>query len=725
MAGVTFRLIKLMFLGLISFTLLIPQLACAEGYDITYDDPSYDVEDMFGGPIGGYEHIDIIQINSHEANFGTHLVLEITVVGLITDSEDISYSFYLMDGEEDVYNICYSDGVCTGYDYEDGSSDVLQATGSGSETLEVRIQISEVDDISDYDYYAEASEYDDVNNVYPWDRAPDEEDDWYDDDDYWYYYGVPVMITEPRPQSTVYGTRTIKGVTDYWGSDMESVEIQIDSTYSGGWQAASSYDSWETWSFEWDTTSYSDGEHTINARAYDGTEYYYDSIYVFVDQSSKSSPRTMNVPELLVGTVLEYEIDYPADIYSFYEDTIIDAEMVMAVIDIETIEVDNKEYEVYAVEMTMTLSMTLVFDDETMTIKAEMDGTQWLRVSDLATVKTDMDMTMTYSYFGMSGTENQETTSTCDPPLDTYNFPISIGETWEATSTVTTTTKTSGSIYSDSEETDVSDSNQEYEALHVEDVTVTAGTFETFVIWSGDSSDSTLGGGTSLFSSGSGYTLTYYSPEIGFPVKTESYDNNRDLQASMELISFEKGKGQDTASTSGVLQLPFYLLLIPILVIIILASVMIAKRRRREKAAGEPQAQYARTGAAIPNYQSQPNAYVPSAYTASPSQYPSQVYPIQTVSYAQPVAQQSVYYGHPRQVYAVQPFQYTPSVSPAYISRSFSPQPTRTVGYPPQLRQPQSSMVEVECPNCARVFSVPSKSAKVQCPFCKTTGRME
>lgn len=724
MAGVTFRIVKAIFISLIFVALLLPQSAFAEGYDITYDDPSYDVEDMFGGYISGYDYLDITQIRSYETNFGTHLVLEMTVMGLITDSEDISYCFYIMDGEEDVYYIYYSDGVCTGYDYEDGSSSVLQATGSGSETLEVRIQISEVEDIIEYDFYGEALEYDDVNNVYPMDRAPDLDDDW-NDDDYYYYYGVPIMITEPRPGSTVYGTKTIKGVTEYWGGDMESVEIQFDSTSSGGWQAASSHDSWESWSFEWDTKSYSNGEHTINARAYDGSEYYHDSIDVYVDQSAEFSPRTTEVPELAVGLELEYEIIFPGDSYYYLGDTDIDAEMTMKVIDKETIEVDNEDYETYTVEMKMTMNMKMTYDDETMSISMTMDSLQWLRVSDLATIKMEMEMEMVYSYFGMSGTETQEATSICDPPLDSYNFPMSIGETWEAESTVTTTTQTSGSLSGGYSDTDVSETTQEYEALHVEDVTVTVGTFETFVIWSGASSDSTYGGGTSLLTSGSSYTLTYYSPELGFPVKTESYDNNRELQLTMELTSYKGGQGQSPAGVSSGWELPFYFLLIPILVIIILASVMVARKRRRDKAAAEPQAQYAGKGMGIPNYPSQPTAYTPSAYPIQPTQYTPSVYPIQTASYAQPVAQQPAYYGQPRQVYAASPYQYTSSASPAYVTKSYSPQPQQTVGYQAQFRQSQSPMVEVECPNCTRAFSVPLKSAKVQCPFCKTTGRME
>jgi hypothetical protein len=366
--------------------------------------------------------------------------------------------------------------------------------------------------------------------------------------------------------------------------------------------------------------------------------------------------------------------------------------------------------------------MTMVYDDETMTMQAEMDSTQWLRVSDLASIKMDMEMTFSYSYWGTSGTESQEATSICDPPLDSYNFPVSIGETWEAESTVTTTSQTSGSLSGGYSDTDVSDTSQEFEALHVEDVTVDAGTFETFVIWSEGSSD---GAGTSLLTSGSGYTLTYYSPELGFPVKTESYDNNRELQLTMELTSYKGGQGQSPASTSSGWEIPLCYVLEILLLITILVAVIVTRKRRREKAAAKPQAQYANAGVGMPNYSSQPVTYAPTAHPVQPAQYPPQAYPIQTASYAQSIAQQPVYYGQPRQAYTAQPYQYTPIVSPSYVAQPYSPHPRRTAGYQVPTRQPQSPMVEVECPSCTRVFSVPLKSAKVQCPFCKTTGRME
>ena len=48
---------------------------------------------------------------------------------------------------------------------------------------------------------------------------------------------------------------------------MELVEIKIDA---GGWKTAMGT---TTWTFTWDTTSVSNGDHIIYARSYDGSDY--------------------------------------------------------------------------------------------------------------------------------------------------------------------------------------------------------------------------------------------------------------------------------------------------------------------------------------------------------------------------------------------------------------------------------------------------------------------
>ncbi len=229
-------------LSLALATLLVTGLVLAEGYDITYEDPEGDVEDLDGQMYAqGYEHIDILEVSSSENFLGSQLILEMTVSGVITDSEDIIYGFTIMDSDEMVYLVSYNNGICSGMNMDDDDTDILQASGSGTSTLEVRVQLNDIGDISEFDFWGNAFEMDE--ELYLWDYAPDSGPGWYDDD--FGYYEVPLMITEPKPGATVSGTKTITGVTssDY---EMVSVEIQFDSESECGLILTSTDDDWET-----------------------------------------------------------------------------------------------------------------------------------------------------------------------------------------------------------------------------------------------------------------------------------------------------------------------------------------------------------------------------------------------------------------------------------------------------------------------------------------------
>ncbi len=76
-----------------------------------------------------------------------------------------------------------------------------------------------------------------------------------------------VEITYPEEGQTVSGTITITGNADDSDGIVEYVEVKIDDE---SWEMASGTTSW---TFELDTTEYSDGQHTIYARSYDGEDY--------------------------------------------------------------------------------------------------------------------------------------------------------------------------------------------------------------------------------------------------------------------------------------------------------------------------------------------------------------------------------------------------------------------------------------------------------------------
>lgn len=92
-------------------------------------------------------------------------------------------------------------------------------------------------------------------------------------------------ITSPSNGATVSGTVSIQGTASDTDGTVQSVEVKIGSD---AWATASGTTSW---SFSWDTTGYSDGDYTILARAYDGTDYSTNaSITVTVDNIQDVSP---------------------------------------------------------------------------------------------------------------------------------------------------------------------------------------------------------------------------------------------------------------------------------------------------------------------------------------------------------------------------------------------------------------------------------------------------
>ena len=756
-SGIATKMLFVLFLG----AMLFSGFAFAQDFDLSYSDPEGDVEDMEGITYsGGFEHIDILQISSSENILHTQLILEMMVSGIITDSEYISYTLFLMDGEEWIYMVTYNNGVCTGMDMSDGSTDILQASGEGTNTLDVRVQMSNLPEISKFDFWGEASDINEATEQYLSDRVPDSGPGWYDD---FFPYEIPVMITEPKPGATVSGNKIITGVTDPY-YEMVSVEVQFDSESEQGWILTSTSDNWETWSYEWQSTSLPDGEHILNARGYDGIEYYFDSITVYVDQNNVISPPTANVPTLKVG----YELLYTMDMSMLLGEDLLEGmevemstEMTMKVMKKESIEVNGTQYEAYAIDMTTSLSMTMTYEGETMSMSSTAEGTQWLRVSDLATIKSDMLMETSYFGMDMGDSYSQESITTYDPPMDSYNFPMSIAETWTSTCTVITEEIYDYDGEPDSQETS-SESSMEYEALHVEDITVPAGTYETFVIWSMETSEEYYGGGASpFFGSSPGYILSYYSPEIGFPVKSEYYYPNRELYMSMELVSYREAgsePGNGPGSFGG--DLPIYFLFIPILFVIILASVMAVRRRRRRAAAGGSWDQYA-IGYSVPSqaYQS----FGEPHQTTAPA---SQVYPLQTgqvyaAQPSQPQVQQSQAYGviahapPSRQPYKTQaqPLQaqqirtaprpsqahitpqpktkvQQPAIYPTQKSKPHPPPPPPRLQQTSQLPQQQAQqtvtpLIQTKCPRCSNLFFVQKGSAVVQCPNCGISGKMQ
>lgn len=86
-----------------------------------------------------------------------------------------------------------------------------------------------------------------------------------------------LSIMYPSEGDYINGDTTVLGTASI---AMTQVEVKIDS---GAWQPAVGTTSW---SFNWDTTSYSDGPHTVYARGYNGSYYIERSVNVIVDNTN-------------------------------------------------------------------------------------------------------------------------------------------------------------------------------------------------------------------------------------------------------------------------------------------------------------------------------------------------------------------------------------------------------------------------------------------------------
>ncbi len=152
------------------------------------------------------------------------------------------------------------------------------------------------------------------------------------------------------------------------------------------------------------------------------------------------------------------------------------------------------------------------------------------------------------------------TSSVYDPPQPEFVFPLNPGDSWSGVTNVTTTT--SGGT---------STSQQSYSATVTAEQTVTvpAGTFTTAVVRSP--------------ATGSSYTLTYYSEQVGNAVKTESYFLGS-LTSSENLTAYSYSPG-----FLGLSSVVWIVLLVIALIVIVGAVILLRRRPRAPYPAQPPQ----------------------------------------------------------------------------------------------------------------------------------------
>jgi len=652
---------------------LIPG-ACGVNYEVVLDDPAGDVMTFDDSgkmtAVSGHENIDILKISSAEMALKQNLMIEMTVAGVITDSDNHSYSFNIMDGEDIVYMIFYTNGLCSGMsmtDYEtEQGQDVLITTGAGTDTLKVTMPVKNLKSISDFDLTGSTSEFageaDDFLMLL--DLAPDDSFQW--DDGYDDWTEKDIIILKPVDGSTVFGEIVVSGISNTDDHEFRAVEVQLDQVSQAGWREADTDDDWQTWSYDLDTASLSGGRHTVHARAYDGEEYFNDTITIYVDQSQAVSPDTMPDPKLHKGDRFTYKLVSTAGQQDIYGDLAMSGSMTMTVDSVDTVSAGQTEYEVYIIDMTGNQKL----ESTEFSYETEIEGTRYLRTSDLALVKEDTRSEIKGGFlFGEDEVSQEELTY--EPPLEQYRFPLKIGEYWGSTSEVTTIStysydgETESDTYTESRTT-------KYQCLRTETTVVPAGSFETFLLFyfddytdyidkDGGYVDSNGDGwtdedellfetdpqdpedypfkefedenGTTGNSAGSdgdfyygsswddtednylysGYTVEYLSPKLGLPVKIEYYDQNRVLVFSMELDSYKAASKDNTGAGSQTFFDPasfdatgiLAIAAVAVLVVLLLIAAVLIKRRKKS---GEVQDDM--------NFAAEPQviAYTPAGY---------------------------------------------------------------------------------------------------------------
>jgi hypothetical protein len=551
-------------------------------YEVSYSDPVTDVKE-FGDsePINasGFDDIDIVSVSSNKALIKQDVIFKIKVAGIIEMEDSIVYGVYILNGDTEKYLALFSNGTCFGYsmDSMDPTGELLLTSGEKTDTLQIIVPIKNFGILSDFDFYAFASEFIEIND-FPYeylDYAPDQdlEPDWSNWED---FIEKVLFIKAPINGSTVNQVCTVEGYTDDQVDSIESVEIQIDTNTVNGWKQTTSNNDWASWNYQWDSREVSDGKHVIRTRAFNGDGYFYDNITVFVDQTSVTDPETSEAPKLKTGDKYEYNLFNYLTTNPELEGATIIGSMGLFVSEITTLTIDGTKYDVYSIKNSGEIKII----NEGYTTVTEMEGDLWLRVSDLAVVQEETLVTSKVVGSGMEETTIHKEINVYEPPINKFKFPLTVSDDWQ------TNVENTMEIIPDEDSgekpyTDTEVVNYEFECLRTETIVVPYGTFETFLIHVTVSTDPTIN---------NDYSIEYYSPELGYIVKTETYDENRQLLMSYELVSYEQGSGKTEPDPSGdsfellpgmavSMELCFILLIVAAILII---SIILILRRRRD-----------------------------------------------------------------------------------------------------------------------------------------------
>ena len=492
-------------------------------FDILYEDPIGDVETQNGSNVLGHDNIDIIQIKSYTSKDKRNLIIEIIVVGKIKNSPNIEYNIELFGNfdyegnteDELFYSICYKNS------YFEGDSQ-LNANIIDN-ILEITISLEEIK--KDFKNYIDGFD------IY----VHSQKDKIYSDYCSGFNWGNPILITEPYDGSTVTENCSISGNISHLENSFKTIEIQIDSQSLSGWKLTSTINNWSTWSYHWNTVPELEGEHKIYARAFNGSNYFFDRIILNVKHQREIDPIICKAPSFNIGDYNLYTGGFPGIDYPNPNDNTIlppfyffDANFGVKITGIDNITINSIEYDVYTLEWTFDSNVKF-----------------WIRRSDLAIIKGELEIPH----------YNEENEKMFDGiemiyeyPYGYERYPFKVNKKWEnivfekhryynVTNKGKTEIRNFTHIYSIN-----------YECLSSNIIDVPAGTFNVFKIrtyinyYNNYSNEILFEEITDEKQwNHKEYFIEYYSPEIGNIVKFETYFGGRNPDLSLELSSFKYG----------------------------------------------------------------------------------------------------------------------------------------------------------------------------------------
>lgn len=202
-----------------------------------------------------------------------------------------------------------------------------------------------------------------------------------------------------------------------------------------------------------------------------------------------------------------------------------------------TLAIDTSEYESF--NCTVTIAVSSGGTSFTLTSYI------YLRTSNLAMVKTYQ------SFMGFT------TVDTYDPPQETFQFPLSNGQTWSSTSTRNTTLGGGHGTTTVTNDFSVSGPTS---------VTVPAGTFNTFTV-----TETPRGGGSP--------GRIYYSDSIGYAAKLNGSVMGLSMTLGMDLDL--KSFNYQNASMGSLLIILMIVIVLVVIIVAVLFAVMRSRQRRR------------------------------------------------------------------------------------------------------------------------------------------------